>query len=93
MTPIEPTTIEEGSRIMTFGEGQEEYQPLPVVIDPIGMVTTEWEPTQDELDRLLCGARVRLSIQTFDPLLGEKGHPLSPICLDVLDPPCVVRES
>ena len=92
MTPIEPM-IYDGDRLLVFGANQPEYIPLPAVIDRTGMVTTEWELTEEELDRLLCGGRIRLCVHTFDPLLGTPGHELQPVSLDVLQPECGMRES
>jgi hypothetical protein len=92
MTPVEPMEYE-GERRMTFAKDQPEYLPLTVSIDVRGCVTTEWEPTEEELHRLLSGGRVRLCIHTFDPRLGEPGHFLQPVSLDVLEPECGMRES
>jgi len=92
MTPIEPT-VHPGERLMTFAENQPEYIPLPVTVDAGGVVTTEWELTAEELSRVLCGGRIRLCVHTFDPQLGEPGHYLQPVSLDVLEPTCVTRES
>lgn len=92
MTPVEPL-IYEGERRMTFAENQPEYTPLPVSISASGCVTTEWEPTAAELHRLMCGGRIRLCVHTFDPMLGEPGHHLQPVSLDVLEPECGMRES
>jgi len=88
MTPIEPTAIGVGCRMLVFGADQPEYIPLPVAVDALGMVTTEWEPTAEELYKLLNGGRIRLCVHTFDPLLGTKGHHLQPVSLDVLEPDC-----
>ena len=92
MTPVEPL-LYEGERRMVFGANQPEYIPLPLSIDEKGAVTTEWEPTAEELDKLLCGGRVRLIVHTFDPLLGAPGHCLQPVSLDVLEPECGMKES
>lgn len=88
MTPIEPTAVDAGCRFLTFGDDQPEYIPLPTAIDAQGMVTTEWEPTAEELYRLMNGGRIRLCVHTFDPLLGTPGHTLQPVSLDVLEPDC-----
>ena len=80
MTPVEPT-LHEGAKLVMFAKDQPEYLPLPASVDASGCVMTEWEPTAEELDRLLCGGRVRLWIYTF-------GHRLQPVMLDVVDPEC-----
>jgi hypothetical protein len=92
VTPVEPLE-REGERRVTFAEDQPEYIPLPTSIDARGCVTTEWEPTEDELHTLLCGGRIRLRVLTFDPRVGQPGHELQPISLDVLEPECGMRES
>jgi hypothetical protein len=92
VTPVEPLEYEGGRRV-TFAENQPEYHPLPASIDARGCVTTEWEPTEEELRRLLSGGRIRLCVHTFDPKLGEPGHCLQPVSLDVLEPECGMRES
>lgn len=89
MTPVEPVVIEEGSRLVVWAKDQPQYIPLPTVIDPQGMVISEWEPTAEELYALLNGGRIRLCVHTFDPKLGlEPGHHLQPVSLQVLEPEC-----
>lgn len=92
MNPVEPLPYE-GTRRLRFAENQPEYLPLSVAIDAKGMVITEWQPTEDELHRLLSGGRVRLCVHTFDPKLGEPGHFLQPVSLDVMEPVCPMEES
>lgn len=92
MTPVEPP-LYAGHRPKVFGQDQPEYIPLPVSIDPEGAVLSEWAPTAEELHRLLCGGRIRVWVHTFDRDIGEPGHPLQPISLEVLEPDCGMRES
>lgn len=80
MTPVEPGAVHPGARLVTFGAGQPQYDPLPAAVDAAGVVLTEWEPTADELDRILSGGRVRLWVHTF-------GAPIQPVCLEVTAPP------
>jgi hypothetical protein len=77
MTPVE-LEPREGERLLTFAKDQPEYVPLPVSVDADGCVTS---------------VRVRLCVHTFDPELGEPGHYLQPVSLDVLPPECGMRES
>lgn len=92
MTPVEPM-LSENDRLVVWAEEQPQYIPLHSSVDPDGMVTTIWEPTADELECLMFGGRIRLCVHTFDPLLGEPGHYLQPVSLDVLPPVDAVRES
>lgn len=80
MMPIEPI-IHEGARLVVFAKDQPQYIPLPASVDDQGCVMTEWELTTEELDRLLCGGRIRLWIHTFH-------RPLQPVSLEVVDPEC-----
>lgn len=92
MIAVKPT-LYEGARLIVFAKDQPEYNPLPVVVDEEGNVTTEWELTEEEINRLVCGGRVRLCVCTFDPDLGKPGHYLQPVSLDVLEPDCGTKES
>jgi len=86
MTPVEPTVLHEGARLVVFAKDQPEYLPLPASVDASGLVMTEWEPTADELDALLSGGRIRIWLYTFN-------HPLQPIQVEVAPPECGMRES
>jgi len=92
---VTPVDVEprEGERLLVFARDQPDYIPLPVAVDSDGMVTSVWEPTADELHALLCGGQIRLCVHTFDPHVGEPGHYLQPVSLDVLSPPCGMKES
>jgi hypothetical protein len=86
MNAVDPN-IPEGSRLVIYAKDQLEYDPLPASVDASGVVTTEWEPSEEELHRLLCGGRLRLRVLTF-------GSPLQPVALDVLAPECgIAKES
>lgn len=85
MNPVEPK-IPEGSRLVTFAKDQPQYFPLPASIDSDGVVQTEWELTEEELEQLLQGGRIRLTILTFN-------GPLQPVKLEVLEPDCGMRDS
>ncbi|MCR4301807.1 MAG: hypothetical protein NUV51_09370 [Sulfuricaulis sp.] len=85
MTPVQPE-IQEGAELVIFAANQPQYVPLPASVDEAGTVMTEWEPTAEELTRLMCGGRVRLWVLTF-------GHPLQPVALEVIEPDCGMRES
>lgn len=92
MTPVEPT-LHAGAQLVVFGQDQpEDYFPLPASVDANGVVMTEWEPTAEELERLLCGGRIRLWVHTCDPQLGDVDHPLQPVSIDVIAPDCGMRE-
>lgn len=84
MTPVEPT-VHAGATLVVFAQDQPQYVPLPASVDPEGLVMTEWEPTAEELDRLLCGGRIRLWVHTF-------GEPLQPISLEAIKPACGMRD-
>jgi hypothetical protein len=85
MTPVEPR-LYDGQRRIVFAKDQPEYIPLPASVDADGVVMTEWEPTAEELQRLLCGGRIRLFTHTF-------GQPLQPMSVEAIEPECGMRES
>lgn len=90
MNPTLPE-VPEGSRLLVFAKDQPEYISLPAVINSEGDVTTEWEPTAEELKRLLEGGRLKITVKTFDPLIGQRGHYLQPLMISVLEPDCGMR--
>jgi hypothetical protein len=73
--PVDPV-VSDGWHTVVFAKDQPEYNPLPAVRNSEGDVITDWEPSRDELVRLLLGGRVRLTVLTF-------GHPLQPVRLEV----------
>ncbi len=85
MTPVEPLP-HAGAKIVTFAKNQPQYHPLPASIDDKGIVMTEWEPSAEELDKLLSGGRVRLWVYTFN-------NPLQPVMVEVAEPDCGMRAS
>lgn len=84
MSPAEPVECPEGSRRVTYAKDQPQYLPLPAVVDPSGVVTTEWELTVEELETLMVGGRLRLHLHTFN-------QPLQPVRLEVAPPECGMR--
>jgi hypothetical protein len=85
MTPVEPTP-HDGASIVVFAKDQPQYIPLPASVDAAGVVMTEWEPTAEELDHLLCGGRIRLWIHTFN-------QPLQPVSVEAIAPDCGMRST
>jgi hypothetical protein len=70
-----------GSNI-TFGEGQEEYQPLPAFVEPQNPqkpVVTCWEMSEEERKIFLQTGRIYLTQLTF-------GLPLQPVFLSIQNP-------
>lgn len=84
MTPTEPVECPEGSRRVVYAKDQPQYLPLPAIVDPSGIVMTEWELSADELEMLMEGGRLRLYLYTFN-------QPLQPIRLEVAPPECGMR--
>lgn len=78
--------LHDGAKLVVFALNQPPYLPLPASVDEGGVVMTEWEPTAEELDRLLCGGRIRLWIHTF-------GHPLQPVTIEAIAPECGMRST
>lgn len=81
MIPITPK-LHSGASLVTFSKDQPKYLPLPASVDPEGTIMTEWELTANELQSILNGGRIRLTLLFTKVNLGE---PLSPIKLEVLD--------
>jgi hypothetical protein len=73
---VEPAALHEGAALVVIAKDQPEYLPLPASVSPDGVVMTEWEPTAEELARLMNGGRVRLWIYTFR-------NPLQPVSVEV----------
>lgn len=71
-----PPTSGEGP-LIEIAKNQPEYQTLPSRIAWDGLVTTEWEPTAEELAMLMRGGRVRIQILTFN-------QPLQPLKVEVV---------
>ncbi len=62
-----------------IAEHQDEYLTLPSHVDDEGVVTSHWQPSPEELERLQQGGRVVLTVHTFS-------NPLQPVMLGVSDP-------
>lgn len=86
MTPVAPQVVPPGASRVVFGRDQPEYQELPAVIYTDGLVMTEWEPTAEELHRLMCGGLVRIFLHTFQ-------QPVQPLTAEVTIPECGMQES
>lgn len=94
MTPVEPTTLHDGARLVIFAKDQPEYTPLPASVDADGVVMTEWEPTADELAALFTGGRVRIWAHTLNKTPEDwRRRPLQPVRVEVAAPECGRRES
>jgi len=85
MTPVEPTARASNMRLVIFAKEQPQYDPLPALINAQGVVMTEWELNAEELQRVMCGGRIRLWIHTC-------GLPLQPLSIEVIPPDCGMRE-
>lgn len=83
MVPVEPI-VPQGSKLVIYAKDQPQYHPLAAAVSSEGVVRTEWEPTSEELELLLQGGRVCLSVHTF-------GNALQPVRLEVLEPACGTR--
>lgn len=75
MRPVEPPEIQD-TQAVVFAKNQPEYLPLPSRVYEDGTVVTEWEPSDEELERLKIGGRIRLTVLTFN-------RPLQPVILEV----------
>lgn len=73
---IEPQ-LASGEQLVVFGKTQDEYFDLPAAVDQMGTITTEWEFSAEDLEKILDGGRLRLRILTF-------GQPLQPVCVEVI---------
>lgn len=78
MRPVEPPKLHEGGALVVIAKDQPGYDPLPASVSPDGLVMTEWEPSAEELARLMSGARVRIWAHTF-------GQPLQPLNVEVAE--------
>lgn len=82
MKPIKPAANLFAAREVTFGEGQPEYQPLPALVQPDGTLTTEWQLSEEDIDRIMRkGAdRIRLTLKFH----VTPDQPISPQLLEVV---------
>jgi hypothetical protein len=65
MIPVQPAVPHEGAEFVIFAKDQPQYTPLPASVSPDGLVMTEWTLTDDEIARVVCGARIRLWIRVY----------------------------
>lgn len=86
MTPVEPAALHDGAKLVVFAKNQPEYIPLPASVSADGLVMTEWEMTDPELDALLSGGRLQIWLHTFN-------RPLQPISVKVTEPECGSRSA
>jgi hypothetical protein len=78
---LTPPTCDEAWTPVIYAVTQPEYLPLPGlrrVEDPRGMVSFEFELSEDELGALVHGGHLRLTVLTFN-------RPLQPIKLEVVE--------
>lgn len=66
--------IEFKGQNVVFGEGQEEYRPLPALKTPDGTVITCWEISDEEWEEISRSRKIYLSQLTFN-------MPLQPVLL------------
>ena len=84
MQPVEPP-MHTGAHLVVFAKDQKPYIPLPASVDAQGLVMTEWEPTEEERERIFMGGRIRLWLHHTDV---QRGRPLTPISIEAVDAPC-----
>jgi hypothetical protein len=75
MKAVEPRSG--AGQALVIAKDQPEYTPLPARRTADGVLTTEWELTPLEREAIARGARVRLTILTFN-------QPLQPVRLEVV---------
>ncbi len=87
MIPVQPTVPHEGAEFVVFAKDQPQYTPLPASASPDGLVMTEWALTDDEIGRIVCGARVRIWVRMFPHTCDQcgtvDGPKLQPISVHV----------
>lgn len=82
MTPVDPGPVE-GWRAMVLVVDAEM---LPALVNPEGVLYTEWEPSSEDIQKIVCGGRLRILTQAFS-------DNIQPIQVDVLDPTEPTEES
>jgi hypothetical protein len=74
-------------RYVEFAKDQAEYQTLPALLFLDGKVLTEWQPTEEERERLLRGENVRLWVwlhgQRCPNCMTSLPRRLQPVALEV----------
>jgi hypothetical protein len=76
---VPPETIVEGWNAVVDGPNK-----VYLLVHPEGSVLTEWEPTEDDIHKLLCGGRVRILYTLYR---------LHPLRVEVLAPVDATEES
>lgn len=76
--------LHENAMHITFAVDQPQYDPLVASIDPEGCVMTEWEPSAEDLARLMNGGRIRLWLLHTGVGVVE-GAKLTPIGLETIE--------
>lgn len=75
MKPITPAlgieSFPEGTELVIFAEDQPEYLPLPAYSQPDGIVTSCWQPSEEERQHIANGGPIYIDLWTF-------GMPLQP---------------
>lgn len=67
-----------------YGADQKEYKPLPAHESNAGIVTTCWEPSEEELKTIVETKRIYISLCTF----GQKLQPIF-ACADIHEAICL----
>jgi len=75
VNPVDPTLADVGWIYIVLSESDQ----IAGLISPDGIICTEWEPTSEEMQRLICGGRIRILAHTFH-------MPLQPLEVEVLEP-------
>lgn len=81
MKPIDVELKDERGLVGThvvFGKDQPEYFPLPALLFNDGNIVTHWELSAEDLQKIVCGGKIQLTIMTY-------GRPLQPIRLEVIE--------
>jgi hypothetical protein len=76
MTPISPVIEGHQDREVVYAKDQPQYNPLPALRTPEGVVLTRWTLTNEERDAISMGADVLLEVHTF-------GRAIMPVRLSV----------
>lgn len=73
---IDPCLVPHRSEAIIYAKDQPEYQPLPAIRTPGGMVVSRWTLTDAERKRVAEGEDIFLCLYTFN-------QPLQPVRLSV----------
>lgn len=80
MEPIDPRPDREnvpaGSKPELVAKHQPQFQTLPAVITPDGLVITRWRPSIEERRAIMNGEDIFLAVRTY-------GKPLQPLLMSV----------